>query len=77
MSLYVLLAIFLCKTTIYFVNCQISGQVFLLFNICLPENALVRGLKTPRAGIGNAARGNAHRRSRGLPSPQAAFVTTA
>jgi hypothetical protein len=32
-----------------------------------------RGLKTLRAGIAIAARGNAQRRTRGLPSPQAAF----
>ena len=42
-----------------------------------PCSSLKKGgseaLKTPRAGIGNAARGNGHRRSRGLPSPHAAF----
>jgi hypothetical protein len=33
-------------------------------------------LKTPRAGIANAARGNGHRRTRKLQSPQAAFDDT-
>jgi hypothetical protein len=37
-------------------------------------NAPVGGYKTPHAGIAIAARGNAHRRRRNLPSPQAAFL---
>jgi hypothetical protein len=36
-----------------------------------------RGLKTPPAELGNAAAGDCHRRSRGLPSPQPAFQSLA
>ncbi len=37
----------------------------------------IEKLQTPPAGIANAARGNAHRRTRSLPSPHAAFGTPA